>query len=171
MKPELLHEQPPADHPEVAFFEPENEDISYCNCENAEQLTPYEGETVVDAILENATEPNDEPPRNRTVFAENTAFRTDEEKVEEILQTEKRKIASHKKKRPCNPYLQRTRTCQIALFRNPQDDEPIDSMRTESVRGITWRSLLAVMGLAIGGGIAAYQIIKAIAKKDLESKD
>ena len=170
MKPEIFHEQPPADHPEVAFFEPEvNEDISYCNCENAEQLTPYEAETVTDAILENASAKNDQKPRSESVFAQNTAF-SERQDIKKQYQHIQKCLAAQKRKKAFNPYLKRTRTCEVALYRNPQDDTPIDSMKTQSVRGGTLRSMLTALGLGMLILLGGFYALKASVKEENETK-
>lgn len=169
MKPEISHEQPPADHPEVAFFEPKNEDIGYCNYENAEQLTPYEAESVIKSILENASEKNSEKPHSETVFAQNTAF-SDNEDIKNQYQHIKKCLAAQKRKKAFNPYLKRTRTCEIALYRDRQDTAPIDSMKTQSVRGASWRSMLIALGITTAVLLGGFYALKASIKEENEIK-
>ncbi len=162
MESELLQEQPPKDHPEVAFFDPPHEEIGFCNCENAEQLTPYEAESMVGAILEVETAHAEEPPCNETVFATNAASCKESQTAEELLQTVKKRLAEQPRRCACNPYLEHTKRCQLSLYRNPSDPTPIDSVKTESVRGATWRSLL----LAAGIGIATMLFLSRMLKKE-----
>lgn len=170
MDHEQTNEQPPVTHPEVAFFEPENGGFSYCNCENTEQLTPYESDAE-DHTAPSEFEKNGCLPHGGRIFSECPPLEGEDKKAEELLHCIKSRLGAQKKKRPCNPYVQRTRTCQIALYRNPQDDTPIDSMKTETVRGATWRSLLIGAGAILGGGILIYQLIKSMAKKDIQAKE
>ena len=162
MEPELLQKQPPNDHPEVAFFDPPHEEISFCNCENAEQLTPYEAESVAGAILDIEAANAKEPPCNETVFATNAASCKESQTAEELLKNVKKRLAEQPRKRSCNPYLEHTKRCQLSLYRNPSDSTPIDSVKSESVRGATWRSLLLVAGV----GIAAMLFLSHMLKKE-----
>lgn len=155
MKEEFLQEQPPITHPEVAFLEPENEQIGFCNCENAEQLTPYEGEEITESILESATGGSENSASERSDADHGTVFsgseRSEQEKGSPPPTSTNRKTPLQKQKR--NPYIRHTRACRVAVYRTPQDKVPLDYAESCSTHGATWRTLAIgiLILLAVGG--------------------
>ena len=47
-----------------------------------------------------------------------------------------------------NPYIRQTHTCKIEIFRNPDDETPVDSFQTTDVKSYSLRALAIATGIA-----------------------
>lgn len=59
-----------------------------------------------------------------------------------------------------NPYIRQTHTCKIEIFRNPNDETPVDSFQTTDVKSYSLRALAIATGIASVLFCASSSLIK-----------
>ena len=59
-----------------------------------------------------------------------------------------------------NPYIRQTHTCKIEIFRNPNDETPVDSFQTTDVKSYSLRALAIATGVASILFCASGSIVK-----------
>ncbi len=122
-------------HPEDEVYHADScddcEETSICNCENQEIVTPCE----VDFEEETAEE------SHKDMLARKCR------EVKDSFRATAARLANDWKETNGNPYIKQTCITQVDIYRNPDDETPIDSFRTEQVKSYSARSL-AVLGAA-----------------------
>ena len=101
------------------------EEVSYCNCENQEQLTAYQADDARYGC-------GCETPTNESVKTKlcNTASR----------------IAEDFRECNGNPYLKDTCSYRMDIYKSPRDETPIDTFVIQKSKGFTLRSLAITLG-------------------------
>ena len=113
----------------------EEEVESVCNCENQEVITVCENETAV--------EETEEPAESQT----EKILRKCRE-VKDACNSTASRLVKDWKEAAGNPHIKQTCITQVDIYRNPDDETPIDTFRTENVRSYSARSM-AVLGAAV----------------------
>ncbi len=114
----------------------EAEEESVCNSEGTETVTFFEGE---EGMIEWEDEPRPETKREMLTRKCREA--------KEACQSTASRLVNDWKETNGNPYIKQTCITQVDIYRNPDDETPIDTFRTERVKGYSARSL-AVLGAA-----------------------
>lgn len=114
----------------------EAEEESVCNSEGTETVTFFEGE---EDLIDWEDVPSVETKREMLTRKCREA--------KEACQSTASRLVKDWKETNGNPYIKQTCITQVDIYRNPDDAEPIDSFRTEHVKGYSARSL-AVLGAA-----------------------
>ena len=116
----------------------EGEELSVCNTENDETVTLYAADDC-DCLPD---------------FDEESAVETKKEKiarkcreVKDTCRSTASRLVSDWKETAGNPYIKQTHITQVEIYRSPDDEEPIDTFRTEQTKSYSARSL-AVLGAA-----------------------
>ena len=126
------------------------EELSFCNCENDEVITPYEEDA--EDILESDGESKKEMLIRKCMEAKQACAGTAARLVEDWQKT------------GGNPYIKQTHITQVDIYCSPDDEEPIDTFRTERVKSYSARSL-AIFGAAAAVVVCTVdQIMKKILK-------
>ena len=108
---------------------------AFCNCENQEQITPYESDGQETPFDADPTQPChlQKPTCSQLWERLGRAWRATDHK----------------------PYIKKTTSCRVEIYRQPLDTEPIDSLCTEKSHSFSLRGLLligaatmAVIGIA-----------------------
>ena len=133
------------------------DEVSICNCESNEQITPYYSDTEELPIGECC-----EPPRSRKKVKEQLKKTCCE--VSDLCQKTAKRLAKDLKQTNGNPYLKHTSTCRIELYRSPEDEHPIDSFGTECTKSCSARALAVLGGAAILLLLAGELVMKKLLK-------
>ena len=114
----------------------EEEVESVCLCEGQEVVTVCEPETVEEALSEEAIEETQKERIMRKC-----------REVKEACSSTASRLVKDWKETAGNPYIKQTCTTRVDIYRNPDDETPVDTFSTEYVKGYSARSL-AVLGAA-----------------------
>ncbi len=125
------------------------EEISICNCENNEIVTPCEPETDT---VEEVTESSREMLTRKC------------QEVKDTFRSTASRLVNDWKETKGNPYIKQTCITQVDIYRNPNDQTPIDTFRTEQVKSYSARSF-AVLGAA---SLIVACTVDAVMKKILK---
>lgn len=106
-------------HKELPFDSGCDEEISFCNCENSEQNTPYQNDGS--EYGKNAPSP---------------------------LSTAQRLCAVGRKSNG-NPYIKTTCDCRADFFKAPHESTPIDSFSVKKVKACSLKTLALIGGAAL----------------------
>lgn len=113
-------------------------------------VTPVEEETV--AIQDVAAEEVavEEPEE---VVAEEVATAKDQiaqkcQEIKDICAKTAYRLADDWRETNGNPYIRQTRTTKIEIFRNPNDETPVDTFQTTDVKSYSLRALAIATGIA-----------------------
>ncbi len=133
------------------------EELAICNCENQEEVTVYESEDLLDSLEDIDSDEEieldfdfaDLSEDGETAPAESIADRMTRKcrEVKELCNSTAARLVNDWKETNGNPYIKQTQITQIDIYRSPDDDIPVDTFRTEQVRGYSARSL-AILGAA-----------------------
>ena len=124
----------------------EGEELSVCNCENDEEVTLFESEDEIDLDYDvDYEEELVESPKD--VFARTAA-----------------RLVNDWKETNGNPYIKQTCVTQIDIYKDPEDEAPIDTFRTEQVKSYSARSLAAIGAAAFVVACTAETIVKKLLK-------
>ena len=137
----------------------ENEDLSVCNCENDEEVTLFESDDEID--LDYEVEYDESPAESaKEIFARKCR------EVREICDSTAARLVNDWKESNGNPYIKQTHITQIDVYKDPEDELPIDTFRTEQTKSYSARSLAILGAAAFVVACTAETIVKKILKND-----
>ena len=127
------------------------EEESMCNCENNERITPYF---------------SDDGKRSAELYGPKCSIGKDAtcapcEKIKQTCQSIGKRLQKDWEATNGKPYIKQTSTLRFDVYRSCDDEEPIDSFCTESVKAYSLKAL-ALVGL--GAAVLACTA-KCILKK------
>ena len=123
---------------------------SMCNCENNEQITPYFSDDGIQTAERYGPKCHVE-----------TGYAKDPISTKQTCESVKKRLRTDWRAIGKNPYIKQTSTLRLDLYRSSEDEEPIDSFYTESVKSYSLKKM-ALIGL---GAIALVCTTKCILKK------
>ena len=127
------------------------EEVAVCNCENNETITVCQPENACELT---------EQTNNQKENAKEMISRKCREVKDACMSTADRLIDDWKKT-DGKPYIKQTTTCRLDIYKNPDDETPVDTFYTEKVKTCSVRALAIV-------GTAAFAVMctaECIAKK------
>lgn len=147
----VLH---PEDEVNSATICAENEDISVCNCENEEEVTLYER----DLESKPSNEIKTEASPTMDLFTRKCL------EIKEVCDTTAARLVNDWRETNGKPYIKQTSVTQIEIYKNPEDDTPIDTFRSEQVKGYSARSIAVLGAAAFVVACTAECIVKKVLK-------
>ncbi len=144
----------------------EDEGLSVCNCENDEEVTLFEQdneETIEldDISFDDDIELGSDAPAECPT--ERIARKCREAKA--AFYSTVTRLANDWKATGGNPHIKYTRVTQVDIYRNADDETPIDTFRTEQKESFSARSLAALSLGAFVLAATAESLVKNILKK------
>ena len=135
----------------------EGEEISVCNCENDEEVTLFESEDEIDLDYDvDCEEELTESPKD--IFARKCR------EIKEVCNSTAARLVNDWKETNGNPYIKQTCVTQIDVYKNPEDETPIDTFRTEQVKSYSARSMAVLGAAAFVVACTAETIVKKLLK-------
>ena len=129
----------------------EGEELSVCNTENDETVTVYASEDATEEAVEESRK-------------QKLARKCRE--VKSACQSTAERLAYDWKETNGNPYIKQTCTYQVDIYRSPDDEEPVDTFRTQRVKGYTARTAAVVGGIGLILMCTAECVVKKLLGKD-----
>ena len=145
----VLH---PEEEPNSATICSECEELSVCNCENDETVTVYETDDCC-CMDECEAEESKMDKISRKC-----------REVKETCQGTASRLIEDWKEAGGNPYIKQTHITQVEIYRNPEDEEPIDVFRTEQVKSYSSRSVAVIGAAAVVVACTVDRIMKKLFK-------
>ena len=130
------------------------EEISVCNCENNEQKTVYQADGGCVEAIRAAYDTAEESPKEKLT-------RKCREVKEVCLSTADRLIDDWKKTEG-KPYIKQTTTCRLDIYKDPNDETPVDTFYTEKIKTCSVRTLAIVGTAAFAVMCTAECIVKKL---------
>ncbi len=130
----------------------EDEELSVCNCENDETVTVYEADDCEEC------EEQDGDCSYKCRIARKCL------EVKEACQYTAARLIEDWKETDGHPYVKQTRITQVEIFRNPEDETPIDVFRTERIKTYSSRAMAIVGAAAFAVVCTVDQITKRLLK-------
>ena len=130
----------------------DEEEIAVCNCENEETVIVYENDDETIEWEENTAETKKE------------LFTRKCREVKDACQSTASRLVNDWKETAGNPYIKQTCITQVDIYRNPEDETPVDTFRTEHVKGYSARSLAILGAAALVVSCTVDCIVKKILK-------
>ncbi len=144
----------------------EDEGLSVCICENDEEVTMFEqddDETIEldDIAFDEDIELESDAPASCPTERIVRKCR----KAKEAFDSTVARLANDWNATGGNPHIKYTRITQVDIYRNADDETPIDSFRTEQKQSFSARSLAALSLGAFVLAATAESLVKNILKK------
>ena len=153
MDTEKMNVLPPEEEANSATVCSEGEELAICNCENEEIVTVYESD---DCDVCDACKEEDEECAYKCKIAEKCR------EVKEICQLTAARLIEDWEATDGRPYIKQTRITQVEIFRDPEDEEPVDVFRTEHVKTYSSRVMAIVGAAAFAVACTVDQITKKL---------
>ncbi|MBQ7347862.1 MAG: hypothetical protein IJW55_07885 [Clostridia bacterium] len=115
------------------------EEVSVCNCENTEQATVYQADDTGVEAIDTVSEAAEESPKDMLT-------RKCRE-VKDACRSTADRLMEDWKKTDGKPYIKQTMTCRLDIYKNPDDETPVDTFYTEKIKTCSVRTL-AIVGTA-----------------------
>ena len=134
---------------------PDGEELSVCNCENDETVTVYESDGCMEAAFE---EIEKEVESKKDMIARKCR------EAKEACQSTASRLVNDWKEANGNPYIKQTCVTQIDIYKNPEDEKPVDTFRSEQVKSYSARSMAVLGAAAFVVACTAETIVKKLLK-------
>ena len=133
----------------------DGEELSVCNTENDETVTIYEADDC-DCLPD---------------FNEESAVESKKEKLmrkcreaKEACQSTASRLVSDWKETEGNPYIKQTRITRVEIYRNCNEEQPIDSFETTDVKSYSARAFLVASAATALLVAASGKLVKKFLK-------
>lgn len=135
------------------------EELSVCNCENSERVTPYrtdapECDTEEDFFLADST--------RKESKAETFARKCRE--VSDACRSTADRLATAWKKTKGRPYVRQTTVCRVEVYDSPHDETPVDVFYTEKTKGYSAKTFAVIGTVTVALMLAAECVMHRILK-------
>ncbi len=137
----------------------EGKELSVCNTENDETVTVYETDDCSLAETEIEQEAVETPAESKKELIARKC-----REAKEACQSTANRLVEDWKETSGNPYIKQTLITQVDIYRSPEDETPIDTFRTEQVKGYSARSLAILGAAAVVVACTVDHIMKKILK-------
>ena len=135
----------------------EGEELAICNCENRETVTVCETATEAEVIeWEEAPAP--------VVETGADVFTRKCREVKDACQITAERLVKDWKAADGHPYIKQTYITQVDIYRSPEDDEPLDTFRTEQTKAYPARSFAVLGAAAMVVACTVDRIVKKVLK-------
>ena len=138
----------------------EGEEISVCNCENDEEVTLFESEDDIDLDYDVEYDNEELTESAKDVFARKC------NEIKAVFDSTAARLVNDWKETNGNPYIKQTRVTQIDIYKNPEDEAPIDTFRSEQVKSYSARSMAVLGAAAFVAVCTAETIVKKLLKNN-----
>ena len=157
MENENMNVLPPEEELNSATICAEGEALSVCNCENDEEVTLFESEDDIelDYDVEYEEELAESP---KDMFARKCR------EIKDVCNSTATRLVNDWKETNGNPYIKQTCVTQIDIYKNPEDEKPVDTFRSEQVKSYSARSVAILGAAAFVVACTAETIVKKLLK-------
>ena len=157
MENENMNVLPPEEELNSATVCAEGEALSVCNCENDEEVTLFESEDDIelDYDVEYEEELAESP---KDMFARKCR------EIKDVCNSTATRLVNDWKETNGNPYIKQTCVTQIDIYKNPEDEKPVDTFRSEQVKSYSARSVAILGAAAFVVACTAETIVKKLLK-------